>query len=95
MFTILASLNEQEVLTLSRCFAFKKSNEYDFQSVIAVAQDHLRKHNFENFLKLKEALVSRDDNRTDCRLPQREVRNACKGMHLPMPDYVLDLLIKQ
>jgi hypothetical protein len=83
------------LLTLARTYAFKKTNEYDFQSIIAVAQDHLRKHSFEDFLKLKEALVSRDDNKTDCTLPYREVRNACKGMHLPIPDYVLDLLLKK
>ena len=78
---------------MSRHYAHKKVEEYDFQSVIAVAQDHLRKHNFENFSKIKEALVSRDARKTDCTLPKQEVRNTCKGMHLPIPDYVLNLLV--
>lgn len=84
---------EQEIITLCRHYAHKKVEEYDFQSLIAVAQDHLRKHNFETFSKLKEALVSRDAKKTDCTLSSQEVRNACKGMHLPIPDYVLNLLV--
>ena len=88
-------LNDQEVITLGRYFSYKKVNDYDFQSVIAVCQDHLRKHNFENFSKLRESLVSRDVYKTNVTLPPTEVRNACKGMHLPLPDYALDLLLQQ
>lgn len=87
-------LNEQEITTIGRAYSYKKTSEFDFQSLIAVAQDHLRKHNFENFSKLKEALVSRDYQKS-LTLTQHEVRNACKSMHLPIPDYVLNILIEK
>jgi hypothetical protein len=89
------SLTDQEIITLARNYAFKKEDQYDLQSLLAVAQDHLRKNNFENFHILKEMLISRDEHKTGFKLSRSQVRNACRSMHLPIPDYALDLLLNK
>ena len=52
-------LNDQEIISLARAYAVKKKKEYDFQSVAAVTQDHLRKNNFELFAKLREKYIKK------------------------------------
>lgn len=73
----------------------KKKKEYDFQSVAAVAQDHLRKNNFELFPKLREVLIDSDSyNRQGQTLSINDARCVIKGFKLPIPDYLLDMLLQ-
>jgi hypothetical protein len=53
-------LVDHEIITLARSYAQKLLKEQDIYSVVSVAQDHLRKNNFEHLLPLKENLITRD-----------------------------------
>lgn len=89
------NLCDQEIITLARQFSTKKSKEYDFQSVGAVAQDHLRKNNFEQFTRLAEVLQSSDYyNHNERSLFINEARCILKGFRIPLPDYLLDMLLQ-
>lgn len=89
------NLCDQEIITLARSFATKKEKSYDFQSIAAVAQDHLRKNNFEIFQKLKEVLCASDCyDGSNQSLPLNETRCVLKGFKLPLPDYLLDMLLQ-
>ncbi len=88
-------MNDQTIITLARSFSIKKAKEYDFQSIAAVAQDHLRKNNFEMFQKLKEVLQNSDSfNPTNYSLGLNDTRCIIKGFKLPLPDYLLDMLLQ-
>lgn len=88
-------LCEQEIITLARKYALETKKEYDYQSIAAAVQDHLRKHNFELFQKLREALVSSDSyNLTNDSLSSNDARCVCKGFKVPIPDYLLDMLFE-
>lgn len=90
------NLVDQEIITLARAYSTKKSKEYDAQSVGAVAQDHLRKNNFEAFQKLSEVLQSSDSyNQSDRSLTVNDTRCILKGFKLPMPDYLMDMLLQK
>jgi hypothetical protein len=88
-------LCEQEIITLARTFSLGTKKEYDYQSIATAIQDNLRKHNFELFQKLKEALLSSDsyDSSNDS-LSSNDARCVCKGFKLPIPDYLLDMLFE-
>ena len=88
-------MNEQEIITLARGYALQKNKQFDFQSIAAVTQEHLRKNNFELFAKLKEALVTSDSfNPNDQSLDVNDARCICKGFRMPVPDYLLDMLLQ-
>jgi hypothetical protein len=88
-------LNDQEIISLARAYAVKKKKEYDFQSVAAVTQDHLRKNNFELFAKLREVLIDSDSyNHHDQSLSINDARCVIKGFKLPIPEYLLDMLLQ-
>jgi hypothetical protein len=53
-------LVDHEIITLARYYAQKNFKEHDIYSVVAVAQEHLRKNNYEHLSPLKENLISRD-----------------------------------
>ena len=53
-------LVDHEIITLARHYAQKSIKEHDIYSIVAVSQEHLRKHNYEHLLPLKENLISRD-----------------------------------
>ena len=88
-------LNEQEIITLARGYALEKNKQYDFESIAAVTQENLRKNNFELFGKLKEAFITSDSfNPNDQSLEVNDARCICKGFRLPLPDYLLDMLLQ-
>lgn len=88
------NLSDQEIITIARSCAIKKTKDYDFQSISAVTQDHLRKNNFEMFSKLTEVLQTSDCyNHSDRSLPVNEARCILKGFKIPLPDYLLDMLL--
>lgn len=88
-------LNEQEIITLARGYSLERKKEYDFQSIAAVTQEHLRKSNFEMFARLRDVLLSSDSfNVNDESLAVNDARSICKGFKLPIPDYLLDMLLQ-
>lgn len=89
-------LNEQEIVTLARGYALESKKEYDYHSVTAVAQEHLRKANFELFGKLKDAFVTSDSyNFNENSISVNEARSTIKGFKLPLPEYLLDMLLQK
>ena len=53
-------LVDHEIITLARAYAQKTLQEHDIYSIVAVAQEHLRKNNYDQFLPLKENFITRD-----------------------------------
>jgi len=53
-------LVDHEIITLARYYTQQSLKEQDIYSIVAVAQEHLRKHNYEHLSPLKENLISRD-----------------------------------
>lgn len=53
-------LVDHEIITLARYYAQKNFKEHDIYSIVGVAQEHLRKNNYEHLLPLKENLITRD-----------------------------------
>ncbi|CAF1383792.1 unnamed protein product, partial [Didymodactylos carnosus] len=86
-------LVDHEIITIARYYAQQVIQEHDIYSVVSVAQEHLRKNNYETFSSLKENLITRDPSMKG-RLPADEVRIALKSVHVPLPDYLLNTLIK-
>ncbi len=89
-------LNEQESITLARAYALEKKTSYDEQSLAYVAQESLRKHNFDQFTRLRDSLRNCDsyEHREDS-ASVNEVRSICKGFRLPLPDYLLDMVLSR
>jgi hypothetical protein len=62
----------------------------------AVAQDHLRKNNFEMFQKLSEVLQGSESfNHNQMSLSKNDARCILKGFRLPLPDYLLDMILER
>jgi hypothetical protein len=53
-------LVEHEIITLARAYAQPTVKEHDIYSIVGVAQEHLRKNNYEHLTPLKENLMTRD-----------------------------------
>jgi hypothetical protein len=88
-------LNEQEIIALARGYALKNKKEYDYQSIAAVTQEYLRKSNFEGFPRLREALQTSDSyNSQEHSISVNDARCVIKGFKLPIPDYLLDMLLQ-
>ncbi len=87
-------LNEQECITLARAYALEKKTAYDELSLAYVAQENLRKNNFDQFTRLRDTLQNCDsfDQREDA-ASVNEVRSICKGFRMPLPDYLLDMVL--
>lgn len=45
-------LSEHEIMTLGRYYSVREENEMDSSFLLAVAQEHLKKNNIENFGQL-------------------------------------------
>lgn len=58
------TLTEQEVITLARIFADRSEQPMlNAPRVIALVQEQLRKHNYENFNNLMDNLMYQDKNK--------------------------------
>ncbi|KAK2840356.1 hypothetical protein Q5P01_014096 [Channa striata] len=87
-------LSEHEVLVLGRQFSEREEPEVNVGLMLAVAQDVLRKKNFEAFPDLARIFTYHDQHKTG-RLSAKEVQTICKSFKLPLPENLLrDLLSK-
>uniref|UniRef100_A0A3P8ULF5 EF-hand domain-containing family member C2 n=1 Tax=Cynoglossus semilaevis TaxID=244447 RepID=A0A3P8ULF5_CYNSE len=85
-------LSEHELLVLGRSFTESRCPEEDVGTMLATAQELLRKKLFEHFHEIKRALVHRDRSRSG-RLSMSEMRTLCKSCRLPLPDSLLSALL--
>ncbi|XP_078088008.1 EF-hand domain-containing family member C2 [Mustelus asterias] len=85
-------LTEHEVMTIGRYYSIREEQKTDICLILHVVQEALRKNAFEDFVKISEAFMYEDRQRTGF-LPVQESRNILKGFQLPIPNDVLDEII--
>ena len=56
-------LAEHEIMTLGRYFSERQDEQVNMSVLLGVAQEQLRKHNFENFTRLKQLMMHHDTSR--------------------------------
>lgn len=86
-------LLDHEIMTLARFYGDRPAVDLNPAQVIGVAQQQLRKHNFENFTKILEA-GNHVDRKGDGKIPAEELRVICRTLHLPVPDDLLRALFR-
>ncbi|XP_033979572.1 LOW QUALITY PROTEIN: EF-hand domain-containing family member C2 [Trematomus bernacchii] len=87
-------LSDHEVLVLARCFSQSEQQEADVGLMLAVAQDILRKKQFEDLPHMARNFLHCDWHKTG-RLSSKEVRSICKASHLPLPESLLTALLSK
>ncbi|CAH1781543.1 unnamed protein product [Owenia fusiformis] len=88
-------LTEHEIMTIGRYYMEKKEDDrLDINTLIAITQEQLRKHNFEGFTKLNEQFMHHDNSRSNT-LDAETVRTVCHALHVPVADDLLRALISK
>lgn len=59
-------LSEHEIMTLGRTYAAREQPELDLSRILAIAQDHLKKKQFESFADMLRAFTHEDRDRYNC-----------------------------
>ncbi|KAJ6667654.1 hypothetical protein lerEdw1_016775 [Lerista edwardsae] len=85
-------LSEHEIMTLGRYYSVREENEMDSSFLLAVAQEHLKKNNIENFGQLL-ATFEYNDRKKCGRLASDKCRTICKSFRLPLADDLLRALL--
>jgi len=83
----------QETATLGRSFAVKSATPASLDYTRAVAQEQLRKKNFEDFNRWFEACSFEDSSGTG-RINVETVRTICRAFKLPLSGSILNQLFK-
>ncbi|XP_039250468.1 EF-hand domain-containing family member C2-like isoform X2 [Styela clava] len=90
----LKTFSEHEIMTIGRRYAHRAPEEVDMTLVLAVAQEKLKKKNFEDFARLQESLTYEDIERKGTLNPST-LRVVCRAFKLPLPEDVLQVLMKK
>ncbi|XP_072369944.1 EF-hand domain-containing family member C2 isoform X3 [Scyliorhinus torazame] len=85
-------LTEHEVMTIGRYYSIREEQKTDICLILHVVQEALRKSAFEDFVKISDAFIYEDRQRTGF-LPVQESRNILKGFQLLIPNEILDEMI--
>ncbi|XP_074714588.1 EF-hand domain-containing family member C2 isoform X1 [Strix uralensis] len=75
--------SEHEIRTLGRYYSVREEYEMDLHFLLAVAQEQLKKNNFENFEQLSAVLIYNDREKCGV-LPHETCRTICKSFKLPL-----------
>jgi len=86
------ALVEHEVISLARSYSTAADSSLDLNALSAMAQDSLRKANFEAFDHLQRLFVHHDDDRNGYIDPTL-LRCAVKSLHVPIADDVLAAIV--
>ncbi|NXN96237.1 EFHC2 protein, partial [Rhinopomastus cyanomelas] len=86
------AFSEHEIITLGRYYSVKDEREMDLHFLLAVAQQQLKKNNFENFGQLLSVLVYNDREKCGV-LPHEKCRAICKSFKLPLANDDLEDLL--
>lgn len=83
------SITDHEIMTLARMYSERTKEEgVDSRKLLAIAQEQLRKRNYEGFAKLIESFQQEDQAK--CGLLDSDViRNVMQAHHVPIPDDLL------
>ncbi|XP_043928311.1 EF-hand domain-containing family member C2 [Protopterus annectens] len=87
-------LLEHEIMTVGRYYSPEQQSEVDIQFLLALSQDQLKKKSFENFSRLLDAFVYRDQERCGF-LPFHEARTICMAFRLPLPNDLIQALLER
>ncbi|KAL4220640.1 EF-hand domain-containing member C2 [Mactra antiquata] len=83
------SISDHEIMTLARMYAERSAEDtVDTRKLLAIAQEQLRKRNYEGFAKLIESFQQADQAKSGC-LDGEIIRNVFQAHHVPLPDDVL------
>ncbi|NXL33731.1 EFHC2 protein, partial [Glaucidium brasilianum] len=84
--------SEHEIRTLGRYYSVREEYEMDLHFLLAVAQEQLKKNNFENFEQLSSVLIYNDREKCGV-LPHETCRTICKSFKLPLAGDDLQALL--
>ncbi|XP_066266669.1 EF-hand domain-containing family member C2-like [Branchiostoma lanceolatum] len=87
-------LVEHEIMTLGRYFSERQDEKVNISVLLGVAQEQLRKHNFENFTRLKQLMMHHDTSRTG-NITRKKVRMVSKAFHVPVSDDLLRAILEK
>ncbi|KAB5577048.1 hypothetical protein PHYPO_G00205490 [Pangasianodon hypophthalmus] len=87
-------LSEHEIMMLGRTYSVREQPELDVGLMLAIAQDHLRKKQFESFSDMLRAFSHEDRDRSG-HLSTKEARIICKSFRLPLENDLLTALLKK
>ncbi|XP_078612386.1 EF-hand domain-containing family member C2-like [Branchiostoma floridae x Branchiostoma japonicum] len=87
-------LAEHEIMTLGRYFSERQDEQVNMSVLLGVAQEQLRKHNFENFTRLKQLMMHHDTSRTGS-ITRKKVRMVSKAFHVPVSDDLLRAILEK
>jgi len=91
---VVPSITDHEIMTLARMYAERTQEDMvDTRKLLAIAQEQLRKRNYEGFAKLIESFQMEDQQRCGM-LDADTIRSIFQAHHVPMPDDVLRSLIQ-
>ncbi|KFU84097.1 EF-hand domain-containing family member C2, partial [Chaetura pelagica] len=79
------AFSEHEIITLGRYYGVRDEYELDCHFLLAVAQEQLKKNNFENFEQLSAVFMYNDREKCGV-LPRETCRTICKSFKLPLTD---------
>lgn len=83
------SITDHEIMTLARMYAERTAEDgVDTRKLLAIAQEQLRKRNYEGFAKLIESFQQADKDKSGC-LDGDVIRNVFQAHHVPLPDDIL------
>ncbi|XP_070539329.1 EF-hand domain-containing family member C2-like [Ptychodera flava] len=89
-----SKLVEHEIMTLARHFSDRQEETIDINVLASIAQEQLRKDNFENFVKLMESFTHHDTDGSGYIHPE-QIRQICHAFHVPIPDDLLRTIISR
>lgn len=87
-------LTEHEIITLARFYQDRKDDALDVNTLIAVAQEQLRKNNFENFSRVQEQCIHYDKERNSY-LDLDSIRKVCQALRVGIQDDLLRALLSR
>ncbi|NXG44408.1 EFHC2 protein, partial [Psilopogon haemacephalus] len=95
------AFSEHEMMTLGRYYSVKDEYEMNLHFLLAVAQEQLKKNNFETFGQLSAVLMYNDREKQVASvllklrgvLPHEVCRTVCKSFKLPLADEDLHALL--
>ncbi|XP_047130574.1 EF-hand domain-containing family member C2 isoform X1 [Hydra vulgaris] len=87
-------ITDHEILTLCRAFSEKKHEEENFDELVALLQEQLRKVNYESFSLMQDACSFQDTNNTGL-ISSFDLHNICKSFKLPLKDDLLQCLLQK
>uniref|UniRef100_A0A8C2GV47 EF-hand domain-containing family member C2 n=1 Tax=Cyprinus carpio TaxID=7962 RepID=A0A8C2GV47_CYPCA len=87
-------LSEHEIIRLGRNYSLREQPEVDLSLVLAVAQDQLKKKNFENFTDMIRAFTHEDRDRSG-HLSSKEAQIIFKAFRLPLSDDLQRALLEK